>query len=88
MIAKGLAQNGAKVYFGGRRIDVLAKVSNEFKGHGNLLPWVFTSFDEFCFQILMDRARVAIYVTDKESIDRAAKHVESNDGRFDILVNK
>ncbi|KAH9999669.1 short-chain dehydrogenase [Russula compacta] len=34
MIAAGLAANGAKVYIGGRRRDVLEKVSKEWAAHG------------------------------------------------------
>ncbi|KAI4518442.1 NAD(P)-binding protein [Schizophyllum commune Loenen D] len=38
MIAQGLAANGAKVYIGGRREDVVKKNAQEFKGQGTLVP--------------------------------------------------
>ncbi|KAL1662339.1 hypothetical protein GGF50DRAFT_90061 [Schizophyllum commune] len=38
MIAQGLAANGAKVYIGGRREDVVKKSAQEFKGRGKLIP--------------------------------------------------
>ncbi|KAL1753738.1 hypothetical protein FB107DRAFT_217146 [Schizophyllum commune] len=38
MIAQGLAANGAKVYIGGRREDVVKKSAQDFKGKGELIP--------------------------------------------------
>ena len=42
MIARGLAANGAKVYIGGRRKDVLETVANEWATHGKrtVIPYV------------------------------------------------
>lgn len=42
MIAKGLAANGAKVYIGGRRAEVLQKVADSWDGQngGSLIPYV------------------------------------------------
>jgi len=42
MIAGGLAANGAKVYIGSRRKDVLQKVADEWASHGRglIIPYV------------------------------------------------
>jgi|SRR5712675_697119 len=42
MIAEGLASNGAKVYIGGRRKDVLQLVADKWaaSGKGTILPYV------------------------------------------------
>jgi NADP-dependent 3-hydroxy acid dehydrogenase YdfG len=42
MIAEGLAANGAKVYIGGRRKEVLAKVADKWtaQGKGVVVPYV------------------------------------------------
>ena len=42
MIAEGLAANGAKVYIGGRRKDVLDKVADKWakQGKGAIIPYV------------------------------------------------
>ena len=40
MIAQGLAANGAKVYIGGRREDVVRKSAEEFSGKGQLVPYI------------------------------------------------
>ena len=42
MIARGLAANGAKVYIGSRRKDVLQKVADEWASHdrGMIIPYV------------------------------------------------
>ncbi len=42
MIARGLAANGAKVYIGGRRKEILETVAAEWSVHGNgaIIPYV------------------------------------------------
>lgn len=42
MIARALASNGAKVYIGGRRKEVLERVTNEWATHGKgtIIPYV------------------------------------------------
>jgi NAD(P)-dependent dehydrogenase (short-subunit alcohol dehydrogenase family) len=42
MIAEGLAANGAKVYIGGRRKEVLDKVADKWEKHdkGAIIPYV------------------------------------------------
>ena len=44
MIAEGLAANGAKVYIGGRRKEVLDKVADKWATHdkGAIIPYVRT----------------------------------------------
>lgn len=45
MIAQGLAANGAKVYICGRREEVVKKSAEEFKGRGELIPYVLSLHD-------------------------------------------
>ncbi|CUA69323.1 hypothetical protein RSOLAG22IIIB_08444 [Rhizoctonia solani] len=71
MIAKGLAANGAKVYIGGRRKEVVERAAAEHGAvvSGKLVP-------------------LSLDVTNKESIESAAKLISSeNDGKLDVLVN-
>ncbi|KAL1699025.1 hypothetical protein EV121DRAFT_217072 [Schizophyllum commune] len=46
MIAQGLAANGAKVYIGGRREDVVRKSAEEFRGRGTLVPLLLDVTDK------------------------------------------
>ena len=39
MIARGLAANGAKVYIGGRRKEVLETVAAQWPVHGKIIPY-------------------------------------------------
>jgi NAD(P)-dependent dehydrogenase (short-subunit alcohol dehydrogenase family) len=39
MIARGLAANGAKVYIGGRRKEVLETVAAQWPVHGKIVPY-------------------------------------------------
>jgi len=71
MMAKGFAANGAKVYIGGRRKEVVDKVAAESAkdaGPGKIIA-------------------LALDVTDKESIENAVKVISENDGKLDVLIN-
>jgi len=46
MISQGLATNGAKVYVGGRRKDVVEEAANSWKGDGSLIPVVLDVTDK------------------------------------------
>ncbi|KAF8603346.1 NAD(P)-binding protein [Ceratobasidium sp. AG-I] len=71
MMAKGFAANGAKVYIGGRRKEVVEKVAAESASDAGPGKIVAISLD----------------VTDKESIESAVKTISESDGKLDLLVN-
>lgn len=71
MMAKGFAANGAKVYIGGRRKEVVDKVAAESTndaGPGKIIA-------------------ISLDVTDKDSIEAAVKTITENDGKLDVLIN-
>jgi len=73
MISHGLASNGAIVYIGGRRLDVVTKTATDFEKEsagraGKLIP-------------------LELDVTNKDSIAKAVARIEQEQGKLDILVN-
>ena len=91
MIAEGLAANGAKVYIGGRRKEVLDKVADKWATHdkGTIVPWVFSKIalpTPLTFFLLY--CRFSLDVSNRESIIEAKKLIEEKEGRLHILVNK
>ncbi|KAG8903004.1 hypothetical protein FRB99_003837 [Tulasnella sp. 403] len=71
MIAKGLAQNGAKVYIASRRLDVVTKTAQE------------NNFESVGGQLIP----LELDVTNKDSIERAVAAIDIAEGKLDVLVN-
>ena len=90
MIAGALAANGAKVYIGGRRKEVLERVADECatRGKGTIIPYVqvnsyvqYPSSDLGCPSFSLD-------VSSRDSIIEAKNLIEKKEGKLHILVNK
>lgn len=91
MIAAGLAANGAKVYIGGRRRNVLEKVSKEWEAHGKgtIVPYVQSAIGLFILSILnFCHISVTLDVSNRDSITEAKKLIQEKEGKLHILVNK
>src|SRR6266702_3158741 len=92
MIASGLAANGAKVYIGGRRKEVLETVTAEWSVHGKgtVIPYVrleiWSPLNRIDKPLLTNS--LPLDVSDRESIIKAKNIIEEKEGKLHILVNK
>jgi NADP-dependent 3-hydroxy acid dehydrogenase YdfG len=88
MMAKAFVENGARVFIGGRRKDVVEKSATEIRQNakGSITPYGNHTFYPCTF--LLEPHRLELDVTSKESILSAVRVIETAHGKLDVLVNK
>lgn len=88
MIAAALAANGAKVYIGSRRGEVVEDAAKESsKLAGKIIPWVSWRACRIHMKLIISFS-LELDISDKDSIKAAVKRVADNDGKLDLLYNK